>query len=162
MVAEMTAGIVDPPSSRRSLLDVTELTVFYGSFQALFGVTLSVEPGEAIALIGAPGAGKSTFLRAIAGLVHAPRRAIRFDGRDLSGLSPAEINHAGIALVPEGRRLFNSLTVEENLTIGQPGDGGSGRWTASTRCFRRSWPAAGFRRGACRAGKNRWPQSAAH
>jgi len=124
MVAEMTADIVDPASSRRSLLDVTELTAFYGSFQALFGVTLSVGPGEAIALIGAPGAGKSTFLKAIAGLVHAPRRAIRFDGRDLSGLSPAEINHAGIALVPEGRRLFDSLTVEENLTIGQPGGRG--------------------------------------
>jgi len=111
------------------LLEVDDLTAFYGSFQALFGVSLSVERGETVAIIGANGAGKSTFLNAVTGLVAPPPGAIRFDGRDLTGQRPADIARLGIALVPEGRRLFGSLSVEENLQIGGDSHKQPGRWT---------------------------------
>ncbi len=115
--------------STKLLLDVTDLTAFDGAFQALFGVSLSVERGETVAIIGANGAGKSTFLATVTGLVAPPPGAIRFDGRDLATLRPAEIARAGIALVPEGRRLFGSLTVEENLLIGGDRHRRAGPWT---------------------------------
>ena len=101
-----------------TLLDVRDIDVFYGDFQALFGVSLRVEPGAVAAVIGANGAGKSTLLKTIAGLM-APRCGeIAFDGETI-GTKPAfAMVCRGIALVPEGRRLFQSLTVEENLLIG--------------------------------------------
>jgi branched-chain amino acid transport system ATP-binding protein len=111
------------------LLQIADLTAFYGSFQALFGVSLTVETGEAVAIIGANGAGKSTFLSAIAGLLPAPRGAITFDGRDLADLSAFEIARAGVALVPEGRRLFGSMSVEENLLIGGDANRRQGPWS---------------------------------
>ncbi|PYM44170.1 MAG: ABC transporter ATP-binding protein [Candidatus Rokuibacteriota bacterium] len=101
-----------------SLLSVHELTAFYGDFQALFGVTLEVAPGELVAIIGANGAGKSTFLRTVVGLNASAAPAVRFDGRPIGGRPTHEIVALGIALVPEGRRIFPSLTVEENLRIG--------------------------------------------
>ena len=100
------------------LLDVRELTAFYGDFQALFGVSLAVARGEVVAIIGANGAGKSTLLRSIAGLMPARRDAIVFDGAPIGDLPAHRVVARGIALVPEGRRLFPSLTVEENLLIG--------------------------------------------
>src|ERR1700730_2881958 len=101
-----------------ALLEVQELDSFYGDFQALFGVSLRVEAGQAVAMIGANGAGKSTLLKSIAGLMGARREAIRFDGAAI-GDGPAYRTVArGIALVPEGRRLFPSLSVEENLLVG--------------------------------------------
>jgi branched-chain amino acid transport system ATP-binding protein len=101
-----------------ALLSVENLSVYYGQFRALFDVSLTVGAGEIVSIIGANGAGKSSLLRAIVG--QAPRITghIRFAGRDLAGVSTADIVAAGIALVPEGRRLFPSLTVEENLAIG--------------------------------------------
>jgi branched-chain amino acid transport system ATP-binding protein len=100
------------------LLAVDRLDAFYGDFQALFGVSLQVTPGEVVAVIGANGAGKSTLLQSIAGLKPSRPDAVRFDGEPL-GAVPAHARLArGIALVPEGRRLFPSLTVEENLIIG--------------------------------------------
>ena len=102
----------------RTLLGVRGLDAFYGDFQALFGVSIELAAGEAVAVIGANGAGKSTLLKSIAGLVRARRDAITFDGTPIGGLPAHAVAARGIALVPEGRRLFASLSVEENLLIG--------------------------------------------
>jgi branched-chain amino acid transport system ATP-binding protein len=111
-----------------SLLEVERLDAFYGHFQALFGVSLAVEEGETLAIIGANGAGKSTLLNTIAGLLPSRPGAIRFQGRPIGDEPPHRRVTAGISLVPEGRRLFPSLTVEENLLEGSWG-GRSGPWT---------------------------------
>ncbi len=100
------------------LLDVRALDVFYGDFQALFSVSLAVGPGEIVAVIGANGAGKSTLLKTIAGLMRPRGGEIRFAGAPIAALPAFDVVARGIALVPEGRRLFPSLTVEENLLIG--------------------------------------------
>ncbi len=100
------------------LLQTTRLEAYYGDFQALFGIDFEIEPGEIVAMIGANGAGKSTFLRTVCGLLKAPREAVRFDGEPIGGLPPGRIVRDGIAMVPEGRRLFPSLSVEENLLMG--------------------------------------------
>ncbi len=111
-----------------SLLAVRALDAFYGDFQALFGISLEVAAGETVAVIGANGAGKSTFLKAVAGALPVARTAVVVDGAPVGG-GPAHamVDH-GVALVPEGRRIFPSLTVEENLLVGayrsRPG-----RWT---------------------------------
>jgi branched-chain amino acid transport system ATP-binding protein len=100
------------------LLDVDGIDAGYGDFQALFGVSLQVDEGETVGVIGANGAGKSTLLGAIAGVVRITAGTVRFDGADVAGV-PAHVRvERGIALVPEGRRLFPSLTVEENLLAG--------------------------------------------
>ena len=100
------------------LLDVNTIDAFYGDFQALFGVSLRVEPGEVVAVIGANGAGKSTLLKSIAGMMPPRHGDILFDGVTIGGAPAFDVVARGIALVPEGRRLFPSLTVEENLLIG--------------------------------------------
>jgi branched-chain amino acid transport system ATP-binding protein len=100
------------------LLTVSGLNAFYGDFQALYGVSLEADEGEVIAVIGANGAGKSTLLNTIAGNIASKGDAIRFGGEAICGLRPWEIVARGISLVPEGRRLFSSLTVEENLRMG--------------------------------------------
>jgi len=100
------------------LLAIDAIDAFYGDFQALFGVSLHVEPGQVVAVIGANGAGKSTLLRTIAGLMHPRQGSIVFDGEPIGGAPAYTVVKRGIALVPEGRRLFPSLTVEENLKIG--------------------------------------------
>ncbi len=101
-----------------NLLAVDGVDCFYGDFQALFGVSVAVDAGEAVAMIGANGAGKTTLLRLIAGLTPNRGGAIRYDGDRIDRLSAHERVRAGISLVPEGRRVFPSLTVEENLRIG--------------------------------------------
>jgi branched-chain amino acid transport system ATP-binding protein len=101
-----------------ALLETRALTAFYGDFQALFGITLSVEAGDTVAIIGANGAGKSTFLKTVAGQLPRQRDAVVFDGQDIGDLPAFENVRRGIALVPEGRRLFPSLSVEENLLVG--------------------------------------------
>ena len=110
------------------LLETRALTAFYGDFQALYGVDFEVAPGEVVAIIGANGAGKSTFLCSLAGLVRSAGNGIRFAGDSIDRLPPHVIARRGIALVPEGRRLFPSLSVEENLAIGGV-RGAAGPWT---------------------------------
>jgi len=105
-----------------SLLETRGLTGFYGDFQALFGIDLRIEAGETVAIIGANGAGKSTFMRALVGLVRAARDMVVFDGEPIGSLPAYRIVRRGIALVPEGRRLFPSLSVEENLRLGAYGE----------------------------------------
>ena len=112
------------------LLTISKLDAFYGDFQALFGVGLDIEPGEAVAIVGANGAGKSTLLKTIAGQISARRDAVIFDGEPIGGLPAHQVVRRGIALVPEGRRLFPSLSVEENLRIGGESRR-SGSWTLS-------------------------------
>ncbi len=111
-----------------SLLEVRDLDVFYGDFQALFGLSLQVETNEIVTMIGANGAGKSSLLNAVAGLQPSAPETVRFDGMAV-GDRPAHRRAAmGIALVPEGRRVFPSLTVRENLLVGTYG-GRKGPWT---------------------------------
>jgi branched-chain amino acid transport system ATP-binding protein len=101
-----------------ALLEVRDLTVYHGQLRALDRVSLRVSAGEVYAIIGANGAGKSTLLRTIAGLHHPTEGSIRFDGQDLTRVRPERRATRGIVMVPEGRRLFSSLTVEENLQVG--------------------------------------------
>jgi branched-chain amino acid transport system ATP-binding protein len=101
-----------------ALLQTKGLTAFYGDAQALFGIDFEVMAGETVAVIGANGAGKSTFMKAITGLVKTSPAGIEFQGEPIGGLPPGDIVKRGIALVPEGRRLFPSLSVEENLQMG--------------------------------------------
>jgi len=101
-----------------TLLQIEGLTAFYGDAQALFGIDVALDAGELVAIVGANGAGKSTFMKSVTGLVKAAHTQVHFDGGAIGGLPPGEIVRRGIALVPEGRRLFPSLTVEENLAMG--------------------------------------------
>jgi len=100
------------------LLDLRDIDVFYGDFQALFGVSLRVEVSAVVAVIGANGAGKSTLLKTIAGLMTPRHGEITFNREPIGGLPAFEMVRRGVAMVPEGRRLFPSLTVEENLLVG--------------------------------------------
>ncbi len=150
------------PEDGTPLLEVRDLVVHHGQLRALDGISLSVFPGEVYAIIGANGAGKSTLLRTIAGL-HAPTSgSVRFDEADVTGLRPERRAAQGIVMVPEGRRLFGSLSVEENLQVGatyarpgaraaarsrpcrrtgsSPPSGGAGRrpYAAASTCPRRS------------------------
>jgi branched-chain amino acid transport system ATP-binding protein len=101
-----------------SLLQTRNLSAFYGDFQALFDVNVTVGQGETVAIIGANGAGKTTFLRAIAGALITAPESVMFDGQAIGQKTAHEIVRLGIAMVPEGRRLFPSLSVEENLLLG--------------------------------------------
>jgi branched-chain amino acid transport system ATP-binding protein len=112
-----------------SLLETRKLTAFYGDFQALYGVDTALDKGETIAIIGANGAGKSTFLKSIAGLIQGADDSVLLDGRAIGSRAAADIVKLGVALVPEGRRLFPSLTVEENLLIGGYGRKIAGPWS---------------------------------
>jgi branched-chain amino acid transport system ATP-binding protein len=125
------------------LLAVRDLEAFYGDFQALFGVSIEVGRGEAVAVIGANGAGKSTLLKSIAGLLRARSDAIVFAGEPIGGMPAFAVAARGIALVPEGRGLFPSLTVEENLLIGGQ-LGRPGAW--NLRRIYELFPALGQRR----------------
>jgi len=100
------------------LIRTSGLTAFYGDAQALFGIDFRLDAGELVAIIGANGAGKSTFLKSLTGLVRVQHDSVRFNGQAVGGLSPGAIVKQGLAMVPEGRRLFPSLSVEENLLMG--------------------------------------------
>jgi len=106
------------PEASEPILEVRELTVHHGQLRALDHISLRVFPGEVYAIIGANGAGKSTLLRTIAGLHQPTEGSIRYDGQDVTRIRPERRAISGIVMVPEGRRLFGSLTVEENLQVG--------------------------------------------
>jgi branched-chain amino acid transport system ATP-binding protein len=116
-----------------TLLAVRGLSAFYGDFQALFDISLEVREGESVAVIGANGAGKTTFLRALAGILPVSRGVVEFAGRPVGGEPPHALVERGIVLVPEGRHIFPSLSVRENLQIGayrkRPGP-----WTLERVC----------------------------
>ena len=114
-----------------TLLEVRDLDAGYGDFQALFGVDVDVASGETLAVIGANGAGKTTLLRVVAGQVPVMAGAITFDGADIAAVKAHRRVGLGIALVPEGRMLFSSLTVRENLIVGAY-SGRPGRWNLDT------------------------------
>ncbi|MFI4997758.1 MAG: ABC transporter ATP-binding protein [Hyphomicrobiales bacterium] len=101
-----------------SLIALEDLTIRYGGIEAVHGISLSVEQGEVVTLLGANGAGKSTTLRAISGLAKPASGDIRFEGRSILGLGPEAIVRLGIAHVPEGRRVFPGLTARENIMLG--------------------------------------------
>jgi branched-chain amino acid transport system ATP-binding protein len=101
-----------------SLLAIQDLSVAYGQIEALRGVSLSVETGEVVAILGANGAGKTTLMRAISGLLPKRRGSILFEGADITRTAADRIVRLGIAQSPEGRKVFGTLTVEENLTLG--------------------------------------------
>jgi len=103
---------------RKSLLAVEGLTLHYGAAQALFGIDLAVAEGETVAIVGANGAGKSSLLRAISGLVRPSGGRILFDGRDVTGEPSFRMAALGVALSPEGREMFGDLTVRESLVLG--------------------------------------------
>jgi branched-chain amino acid transport system ATP-binding protein len=111
-----------------ALLEVDSLDAFYGDFRALFGVSMSIHEGRVAAVIGANGAGKSTLMRTIAGIVAIGGGDIRFRGRSLRGIPVHQRLALGVSLVPEGRRIFPSLSVDENLMIGAYSKR-SGPWT---------------------------------
>ncbi len=101
-----------------ALLEVEDIHTYYGNIEALKGVSLNVEQGEIVTLIGSNGAGKSTTLRSISGLTAPREGSIRLDGADIVGTPPQEIVRAGVALSPEGRHCFQRMTVRENLDMG--------------------------------------------
>jgi branched-chain amino acid transport system ATP-binding protein len=101
-----------------ALLELNEVTAFYGDFQALFGVSFQVRPNEVLALLGGNGAGKTTCLRVVSGLLRPRSGTVRFEGQDITRTPPDDIVDLGIAHVPEGRQLFPEMTVEENLYLG--------------------------------------------
>ncbi len=109
------------------LLQAQGITAAYGDAQALFGIDFSMQAGEIVALIGANGAGKSTFLKTLTGLLPVKSGSLIFDGQSLNQIDAGDIVKLGLAMVPEGRRLFPSLTVEENLLMGTL-SGRQGAW----------------------------------
>ncbi|MDX6339192.1 MAG: branched-chain amino acid transport system ATP-binding protein [Streptosporangiaceae bacterium] len=111
-------GNGDRPDNGTPLLEVGDLVVHHGQLRALDGISLRVFPGEVYAIIGANGAGKSTLLRTVAGLHRPTAGSVRFDGQEVTRLRPERRARQGVVMVPEGRRLFGSLSVEENLLVG--------------------------------------------
>jgi len=110
-----------------SILECKNLIAKYGDFQALYGIDFNLNEGETVAIIGSNGAGKSTFLKSITGVISVENSSISLYDQNIGGMAAEDITKLGIALVPEGRRLFPSLTVEENLLIGQESKR-SGEW----------------------------------
>jgi len=100
------------------MLDISELTVRYGKLTALDQVDIRVAEGEAVFVVGPNGAGKSTLLKAVSGLLRPASGGVGFEGNDIAGVAPEKLCQRGLALVPEGRHIFNTLTVEENMLVG--------------------------------------------
>lgn len=115
---EWRAGGADPAAADGVMLEVRDVDVFHGTFQAAWEVSLEVRRGEMVALIGANTSGKTTLLDTISGILHPAKGSIRFEGREIQGLSPYQVVERGVTQVPEGRRLFPEMTVYDNLLTG--------------------------------------------
>ena len=105
-------------TQKKKILEIKDLHTYYGSIHALKGIDLDVYEGELVTLIGSNGAGKSTTLGSITGIVPASKGCIMFDGKDITKMKPSDITKLGIGVSPEGREVFGGLSVEENLRIG--------------------------------------------
>ena len=129
------------------MLEVKDIHTWYGDSYTLQGVSLEVKDATAVALLGRNGMGKTTTIRSIMGLTPPRKGSIMFDGHELVGLPSYKIARLGIGLVPQGRLIFSSLSVAENLTMAARTSGKKdrGRWTRSSRCFRSSRNGAGTR-----------------
>jgi branched-chain amino acid transport system ATP-binding protein len=112
-----------------ALLEIKGLTARYGDFQALFGVDMILHAGETIAIVGANGAGKTTLMRSISGVLRNEPAQIVFDGEQIGALAAPDVMARGVAMTPEGRKLFPSLSVEENLLVGKYGREVDGPWS---------------------------------
>ena len=144
----------------KPMLEVRSLNAFYGKAQMLFDVSLEVGRGEVVALMGRNGAGKSTTIKSIMGLLQSKRGQVRFLGEDIAALEPYQIARRGLGFVPEDRRVFSELSVMQNLEVGRqaarahargrPGGGRTARTAAES-------PRAGPRRRRTRAGCGRLP-----
>jgi branched-chain amino acid transport system ATP-binding protein len=128
------------------LLDVADLDVRYGSSQALFGVSLRVEPATVVAVLGTNGAGKSTLARAVSGLVSPHGGRVRFEGRDVTGYSAHRVRKLGLTYIPEGRGIFPGLSVIDNLKMAVAQERRQDRPAAIGRAIDR-FPVLGTRRG---------------
>ena len=115
-----------------ALLQTERLVAHYGDFQALFGVDIELREAETVAIIGANGAGKTTLMRSISGVLRNEAASVSYDGTYIGAQSADEIMAQGVAMVPEGRKLFPSLSVEENLLIGTYGRKTNGHWNLKT------------------------------
>lgn len=117
-------------TNSQSILQMSSLDAYYGDFQALYGLDMDVQEGEVLAIIGANGAGKSTLMRSVCGLIDNRASQVQYRGQNIGNLRADQVAKLGIALVPEGRQLFPSLSVEENLLIGGQ-IGREGVWSLS-------------------------------
>jgi branched-chain amino acid transport system ATP-binding protein len=117
------------------MLELRDLRLGYGRIEVVHGVDISVDKGQVIGMIGPNGAGKSSILRAICGLVKPSSGQALFEGNVLTGMAPEQVARLGLALVPEGRHIFKTLTVEENLRLGARSDGQGGVWTETLDRF---------------------------
>lgn len=113
-----------------ALLEVSDLHAAYGLSRVLFGISLTADAGECVCLLGRNGVGKSTTMRSIMGLLRPSSGRVQWKGRDITGWAPHEVARAGIGFVPEDRRVFSELTVEENLDVARRAAQRSGRWDA--------------------------------
>jgi branched-chain amino acid transport system ATP-binding protein len=129
------------------LLEVAQIDLFRGETQVLWEVSLALEPGERVAILGSNGAGKSSLLAALTAAIPPAAGAIRFDGRPLAGKRPHEVTHLGIALVPEGRRVYKDMSVLENLEMGAFPKRARGRLKETLDHVVRLFPVLGQRRG---------------
>ena len=133
------ANETNQPQGGAPMLHIADLNVYYGAIHALKGISLEVHQGEIVTLIGANGAGKSTTLRTISGLIAPKSGAVDFEGQGIAGLGAHDIVRRGISQVPEGRRIFADMTVLENLELGafiRNDKDGIARWRWSLRVFR--------------------------
>lgn len=142
------------------MLEVNNILVNYGAAPALWGVTLTVQPGELVCVVGPNGAGKTTLINAIAGLHRVREGSLRFNGKDITQLASHRFCEAGIAIVPEGRRLFTQMTVLDNLELGsfipRPRRTARPRWRMCWRCFRHWRPSCKAPLAPCPAASNKW------
>nr|WP_199286794.1 ATP-binding cassette domain-containing protein [Nocardioides houyundeii] len=146
------------------MLEVTDLHVNYGPVRAVHGVSFTAEAGSITLVLGANGAGKTTSLRAVAGFHKPASGSVTFDGKTMTGMAAHKVVRRGMVLVPEGRKIFFPLTIEENLRIGgysAPAAAWTPAWRRSTRSSRSSGSAGTPRRACSAVGSSRcWPSDA--